>query len=428
MATVSLTPAVPAVNPDLGGDARYEKGLSVENPDTPTFGRTATKGAVSWGAVMHYDTSSIPLGAFVSDWSIEVKASSSDSIGMTETVFSVMELDSRLNRQTTTYHDARIRFSPDADIFPSLTSLWDDEPASHNITFERIASIRSGIGNVGQTWVANSNASLGINKFFAYLGKSGSTGGAKLTLKLYTATGSSGAYSKDTLIAETDEYDVDSFLPTGSVTLKAISGNDFTIADPFVVTEGVRYHLEFDITGGSGDESIKIGVLDTFDSDATPNVPADEGAVDNMTVYAYPGRKLQGFRARTNFLTGDRIHAVAAAAAVDDIDGVINFTSGSNYTFGPTAPPHDLALPNFQSALNAALGARASLADDFLGIRISGVAETTDSAERIFHGQNSTTATRDSLKGAILTISYLLDSDYLRRYEHTPAPNILMRR
>lgn len=424
MTVVTLTPAVPAVNPDLGGDGVYRNDGYVSTVNEPHWGRTDAKSPEDFGAVMHYASSEIPLGAYALDWKIEVKASVADIVDMDTSKFSVLQLDRRLNPQDVTYHDARLYMFPDGAVFPATPiKLWDDAPASSNVDIDRLCSLRSGIGNVGQTWEPRAAGGTCQGIWLA-LGRSGTTSGLQARVRVWEAKGTSGAYEKDETkhVASSALYGGDTF-NSGSTVVKLFAGGDF----PFVTDTAKRYHTEVEFTGGSGDISVLIGTLDTYVSGDSPPVAANAGAVDNMTIYAAAGRKLQGFRARTNFLTGSRVHGAAAQGTPDTIDNFPSFVSGTVYTLGPTGASVDQELPNFLTNLGAALNARTST-DDHIGIRFDGVSVPTAAAERIFHGQSSATATRAALKGAILTVTYGADFEYLRRYEGTKAPNTLLRR
>ncbi len=403
MPEVTLGPAESANAFTESGDAEYVSGIVINwDATTLRFGRDNAKTPVNRGTVSHYNTSSIPIGAVVSDAKIEVMPSATKTGSFSPTL-DVLAIDKRLNQTEQTVHEgSQFIYYPQNVILG--VSVWDDSRTSgSDVPLEMPLDIGAGVGSVGQIWTANTTgvSPKTVSVHLWYLQRTAAMSSTTVKTALYNAVlGSSGEYEKGDLIDEGRWRDASSISSSALAVFYTLTTKGIPIVD------GEKYISELQFTGGSGSPTIKVGLLTTA-----------SGSPDDLMVFARktpaPARVLQGFARYTQWLSGAKIRtAEVAHGSSDTISGFPNFTSGSKYGLGSsgydpgTGASYWTTLPNFKQNLQDALNARGSTSD-WIGIRVQDFSGTTNNRERVFHSSKGTTETITGYSGMVLTVTYV---------------------
>jgi hypothetical protein len=412
MPETTLEPAASANSDTTVGDAAFTSGTvaGIEWDDSfHQFGRDAEKTAANHGAIQHYDTSGIPLGAHVSGAKVEIKASAADSGAFTAKL-DVLARTTRVDQVTEQVHNAQVIYYPDSGIFP-VHALWDDARttgANKNIVMP--LNTEHGIGGVAQAWKCDTAPAAGTTfaYHYFYLTRSGSMSATTVRAKIYEASGTAGNWVKGNLIDNGYPRDADDVNTSGGAfRLGTAAGVDPSTglhvhANGWTPTVGQTYISELIFEGGTGSSSISVGMLTTAD-----------GSEDNAVIVARynvtPPRVLQGFGGYTQYLAGARIKDATRQGSGSTFTPP-TFSSGTVYSFGSLEYNGDANFTeasNFKADLQAALSARTST-DDWTGVRLQDFAGTTDGRMRRFHSSKAGTATSGSLKGTLLTLTWSL--------------------
>jgi len=420
MTVAVIRPALSANADTTVGDAQYVSGIATEWDDaTHAFGRDSAKTPVNRGSVSHYDTSVIPLGAQVQSAKVEVKASHTEGTDFTSNLTidvlggSGGSWDQRLNQTEEAFHlGPEFIYYPDVAPYPNITSAWASGRLSgNNQTISMPMSISYGVGSIAQAWTCNAagdGESLVAHYF--YLQRTGTLSNTTVACKLYEASGSSGSYTKGTLLDTSTSRSADLIYSTGL--------NPFFFLPSTTVTleQGTVYISELVFSGtDTGSTEIKAGILTTAG-----------GTSDNAVIYARqtpaPARVLQGFGGYAKWISGTAIKDASGVGTTDTLTGtgVPDFTSGTVYSFGSgTSSGTHTGLTNFESNVQAALNARTSTTD-WIGVRFQDFTGTTNGAQRRFHSSKSSTETISGYKGMVFTIEFTLPSNFVAK----PPPTI----
>lgn len=399
-------PAVSANGNFRGGDGKFTDNDSQPQAEVAgasdlvnEFGFDDQKTPESWGMVMHYDTSSIPLGAVANRTLLEMVASANQSGDFT-VLIDVLGITAR-NRPGQVIeqaHEAQFRYFPDKGIFPRDT-MWDDEnlQGSDTLFLTQYRSLLTGLGPLSQTWIANSTAGLHVH--YWRLRRTGTASGDTVRSNIWTVRGSDGVYFKDTLIDTGDTVTFDS-LPTSFASPTGLQTSLFGGGGGVPLTSGVRYVSELEWIKDGGDGAT------TLDA-AYGKEPND--AVDNLSVYREGSRVLDGFWGRTQWLDGLAIEAAPIAGTTDSIAApgffVDTLHSFGNAGVAPVGYDPDTALPNLLANIQAALDARTST-DQWLAIRFMDFDGVTPGRLRQVYSHRDVTTTNGSLRGPVLTIDW----------------------
>ena len=446
MPELSLEPASTAANVNYRpGDCYFTDSTAAPEAEdgadfTLYFGKNNAKTPEVYGMAMHYDTSSIPLGATLNRVLLEMVPTATDTNGFTVDI-DVLAPNSRLNQVSSQVHEANFRYRPTRSLFP-LASCWDDEnvATASSGAVPRHCNIFNGLGNVSQTWVSNGTAG-GTQNLVQHnwrLGRESSTNSLQIRTNLYTAVGSNGNWRKGVLVDTGALVTVDDATFGVDVLTYPQTADHATVVSSFptgvTIDNATRYVSELEFVGGTG-SATRVAVGWGFE-------PNDD--VDNLALYGWtdstPDRVFQGFSGRTQFFDGTRIKgtdatSTAPVVAAGDSLTAPGFSVGVVYSFGNSGAGGslgtvtygpDTALPKFMENLQLALDSRASTSD-WLGIRFNGFSASTNQFRQVFSYRHSTT-TRGSLRGPVMTFDYTDPGAYLQRYEHTVEPNTSLRR
>jgi hypothetical protein len=420
MPVAVMQPALSANADYTVGDAVYVNGLTIEWDDTVHFfGRDAAKTPVNRGAVSHYDTSIIPLGATVDSAKVEVKASHADdtdfSSNLTIDVLATSggSWDQRLNQTDEAFHlGPEFIYYPNVAPYPGLTSAWaSGRRSGNNQTISMPMNIAYGVGSIAQAWTCNAagDGDALVAHYFHLL-RTGSLSNTDVFCRLYEASGSAGSYTKGTLL------DTSASRSASLINSSSINAFWFVPGSTVTLSEGTVYISELVFSGtDTGSPNIKVGVLTTAG-----------GTSDNAVVYARqtpaPARVVQGFGGYTKWITGSSIKDASGIGTTDTLTGtgVPDFDSGTVYGFGSgTSAGTHTGLTNFESNVQAALNARTSTRD-WIGVRFQDFSGTTNGAQRRFHSSKSSTETISGYKGMVLTVEFTLPSNFVAK----PPPTI----
>jgi len=429
---VAVLPPYPPISPNtfVGGDTYFRDSTFLQWTSTECeFGRNDDKTPVNQGCCTLINPDSIPLGDIALNRAkFEVVPSESDSGAFTVDI-DVLAPDLRLGASDIIDHDGQFILTPSSTVYPP-TSIWDDSRVSgEDITLAKVAN--TGIGNVTQAWTCNTNGFMKVH--YWYLERSGSLAGMSIRCDLYKADlGSSpGSYRRGDLV-DTGLLNTtpDTLVNSGSPAIAILFYSGGLVGSGAAVTSGTTYVSEL-VTVGGNSALLGINLLST----------AADGDTENLSLLAYTeggARKLNSFQERATFLTGTRIKTAPAQGAADSVTAK-DFTSGTLHGYGnPFTDSHTYSpadggnanfteLPNFKGNLEAALKARTHR-DQGIAIRMQDFNGGTDDRERHFRGSRHASTSVAPHKGLVLTVDYTLPGDFLRRYEHTPAPNPSLRR
>ena len=415
--------ANPAHGLSTGGDAIFVNNATAVNSDETVaiVGRDNAKTPVNYATVARFDVSDIPTGTgiVVEDAMIEVLPNSTES-GAFTMVIDVLSPDSRLN-------DVQLRLPPyGLEVVPSklllgVSTVWANQVVSSDFRLTMNANGKYGLGNWAQAFESNHTGQCAASYWYGMY-RSGSLGAsAKVRGKLWNATGGAGSWVKGSEITNggSTEHDADTRITTtpGEIVHLdfALDGGGFA-----QVESGETYIAEASFTGLSGSGT-------TFmDCDSTP--PETD---DNQVMVAYDStHPIHGFEGRAQWLNGVDIAGASTEGSSDSFSTGFNFSSGVKFSFGDS--PNGIytinkSLTNFRANLQSALRARTS-SDQMIGVTMRDFTGTTNNRTRHFHSSASSTPTKGSLKGMVLTMSISGTGEYLRRYEHVPDTNVLLRR
>ena len=406
MPETTLAPALSSNSEPNVGDAHFQAtdtAAPAWHLSYLQFGRDlAIKNSTNYGMVAHYDASSIPIGAEVSKAKIEMRASSSDSTA-TATDIDVLALTERLNQSDSVAFESALCYDPQHGSHPSAVSQWTNGDVSTftNPRFVAHLDFRHGIVGYAQAWTANNSAGQSLDYHWFRVARVGNVSALDTSLRanVYTATGSAGSYRKGTLV----DTGVARSLTTLPATTEAAwyceaSGN-------FTPTHGTVYITELVLEGETHNvRSIRFRA----------NHSASHASTENMLSLAHPGqsgdypisaKKIQGFYQGAAWRDAGHIESASVAGSTDADQNLPAFTAGTLYALGDSDYSTDHTLSNFSSNLQAALSARSSTAD-WLGLRLQDFTSTASGAWRRIHSSASATATRDSLKGLLITLTW----------------------
>ena len=403
MPEVTLAPATSANADTTVGDATYVTSANVagvESDDaTHSFGRDDDKTAENHGAIQHYDTSSIPLNAEVSRAMIQVKASATESGSFTADV-DVLARSTRNDQVTVQQHDAQALYLPDYAVYPAQ-SLWSDYVMTSPTKFiEMPLNTEFGIGGVSQVWVADTSAGSALFAHYWWLKRTGALSSTTVRTRVYEADGSSGSYVKGDLIDDGVDRDADLITTGGAGFWNELEDTTW------VPTTGTSYISEITFDGGSGADTVSVGL----------RISSSVGSAQNMSVVARTNhtvpRVLQGFGGYTQYLAASRIVSASKSGTTDSVSSFPAFTSGTVYSFGSSefsGTSDFTTLTNFKANLQSALDARTST-DHWSAVRVQDATGTTDNRRRQFHSSKSATTTSGSQKGMLLTVTWSVPS------------------
>jgi len=415
--------ANPAHGLSTGGDANFVNNATAVSSDETVaiVGRDNAKTPVNHATAARFDVSDVPAGGsvVVEDAMLEVLPTATESGAFTMLV-DVMSLDSRLN-------DVQLRLPPyGLEVVPSKlllseSSVWANQVITNDFKFTMNANGKYGLGSWAQAFESNFTGDCRAS-FWHGMYRSGSLGAsAKVRGRLWNAAGVAGSWTKGTEVTDGGgtEYDADTRITTS---VGANVNLDFALAAGGwpQVESGETYIAEAEFTGLSGSGT-------TFmDCDSVP--PETD---DNQVMVAYDStHPIHGFEGRAQWLNGVDIAGASTEGSSDSFSTGFNFSSGVKFSFGDS--PNGVytinkSLPNFRANLQSALRARTS-SDQMIAVTMRDFTGTTNNRTRHFHSSASSTPTKGSLKGMVLTMSISGPGDYLRRYEHVPDTNVLLRR
>lgn len=393
-----LSPAT--YNSDKVGDTRFRNSSSAlldYSSVTLDVGIGSGKDAVRYGAVCHFDTGSIPLGAQVDDARFALQASSTQSTSMTADI-AVLALTTRLDSVERQFHDARLIYLPDSSSSVSSTSsLWDLGSTSGGST-PAIAiheNQQDGVNAVSQAWIANTSTSP-LRWHWIRVRRLYTSSDCRLRARVFSAKGSAGSYYKGALLLDGELTDIYEWPFSLAFTSRYLAPS----RTDWYPTEGEVYITEIElIPGATPAGNIQINWNNSYD-----------GSVQNTTVYAAEGAKIQGFGgswSAPQWESGAAIKNADHAGTIDTVS-LPSMTAGNNYSFGSSGYSGATQLTNFKGNLQTALDNRTSTSQ-WIGLRM----DSWDSAGgeiRIFHGiaADQTTDTIDGFKGWVLEIDYTL--------------------
>jgi hypothetical protein len=388
---------------NTGGDANFTAAAddsTLSDTEFFTFGLLDAK-ATATGAVAHFDTSPIPLGAVVDKTRIAINAASTGAGGSFDV--DVLALTSRLDAVDWQYHDALVIYLPDTGRYlgdPGMwTSLWDlGRVSGGQTTAIRLTETQTdGLASISQAWTANSRESEIVNHWYV-AAQSDLSSGARLRARVYSALGVAGSYRKGELLLDGDLID-----PTGWSSTAAY--HVMTPVESWSPTSGIVYITDLELIPGPSPSStghVRVHWNNTLD-----------GSTDNVTLHAASDKKLQGFGGAEVAPQWQSPLAIKDASSIggDTISSFPAWTEDLTYTMGSDDYAGDsnfVELPTFKSSIQTALDNRSSL-DSWLGVRFQNF-DAAATEIRAGHSIDSTTQTVLALgkSGPVLDIAYSL--------------------
>lgn len=402
MARLELAVAVPSTNLEAANDTGFlsTTGEPVADSTTIKVGRDDLKTAVNHGTGQIWNTETLPLGSTINDVRLEVLPSASDSGAFTLKV-DVLAPNQRLNIVDAMTHSYGLDMRTFDTPFPPVY-IDTDPVVTSDFVVEREMSVGYGMGNISQAWLCSKSGPC--KGFNIRMWRSGTIGvGATLQPLLWEACGSGGEWKKDTLVPNQAGVVVDADATLSEV---ASTNEQFLLGDvsdlstfPNVVA-GRTYINEVDIVGAGSAGLIR------FDADGSPPDTNHNATVYGRKFTGTTDRDLEGWGHYTMWENGSDINTAATSGTQDSI-AAPTFTSGALHTFGANggAFAFDTELPNLKASVQAWSDARETRYDR-LAITFKDFDGATDDRFRTYNGAASGTATRDGLKGMILTIDY----------------------
>ena len=392
MPEVSVGPALSAGNAfDKGGDADYLANAMDWEQDTISVGRFGGKSPANEGIGSEHAFPMVPLLSKANKAKVEVYPTSTDIDGGFSLKIGVIGGDARLREVDRQNHDAQFNYLPDWGVFP-VESMWDEgDLGTGDRVIEHKLSIEHGMGRYGQIFECDVSGKT-LHGHYWNLKRVGSATGSTFRTRLYTVTGSPGAYYRDTLIDDGIARTCgDITTGGGSIPNGLLAGQALDL--------GTLYCAELEILGGSGSDAIQI---------QTRRNQAN-GAFSNSYIEAQLslGRQLKGFGGHALWMDGADFNDVAAMGTEDTIT-CPDMTSGTLYGFGHAdySGANFTVLPNFTAAVQAALDARVSLTDRIAVRFYLDGSWVVDSRQRTWRSSRNASPTTAGEFGMVFTLDF----------------------